>query len=254
MYAKETSMINKKECIAAFEKVGLQKDDIVLVHSALRALGPIDGKADTIIDALCEVIGPKGILAIPTHTFSVVNVKQPVFHQSLTPSNVGALTNVFRKRPGVIRGLHPTHSIAALGPRAAEFVSINAEDGTPCPLNSPYGRLREWGGKVLILGAKLSCCTFFHGCEEWAELPTAFNETPVQLYSITEQGEHISMPSYQHATNTWDQYPRLEPALLDIGALHIETLGEGELRLLDAKITADWLVPLLREDPSIIYQ
>jgi len=245
-------MKTRTELITAFRTAGLAAGDLVLVHSALRKLGPVEGGADTVIDALLEVVGNQGTLAMATHTFRLVNAVQPVFHQTLTPTNVGALSNVFRKRPGVLRSLHPTHSVAAIGPRAAEFVAGHEHDDTPCSATSPYGRLRDWGGKVLIIGVGLECCTFFHGCEQWAHLPGAVSATAVQLYSVTAAGQIIPVTAHPHYINTWDQYPRLEPHLIQLGALRVSYVGDCALRVLQAKPAADWLVARLSQDPSII--
>ncbi len=245
-------MPTRETLVDAFREVGVASGDVLLVHSALRKLGPVDGGADTVIDALLDVLGPEGTLVLPTHTWKVVNAGQPVFHQTLTPSNVGALTNVFRQRPGVLRSLHPTHSLAAVGPRAAALLEGHACDKTPCPADGPYGRLRDWGGKILMLGVGLQACTFFHGCEEWAGMSWAFKETPVRLYSLTASGETIPVDLHTHRVNTWDQYPRLEAPLLERGALRKTQHGDCELRLLDARRAADWLIARLRQDARIV--
>ena len=181
-----------------------------------------------------------------------MNDRQPVFHQTLTPSNVGTLTNVFRRRPGAVRSLHPTHSIAAIGPRAVALTEGHERDTTPCPAGGPYGRLREWGGKILIVGVGLECCTFFHGCEQWAGMPWAVARRPTELSSITADCRVIPVTMHRHFVNTWDQYPRLERELLAIGALRTRRFAGCDLRLLDARRTADWLVERLQRDPSII--
>ena len=74
-------MKTRTELITAFRTAGLAVGDLVLVHSALRKLGPVEGGADTVIDALLEVVGNQGTLAMATHTFRLVNAEQPVFHQ-----------------------------------------------------------------------------------------------------------------------------------------------------------------------------
>ncbi len=245
-------MLTKEELVTGFKNIGLAEGDIVLVHSALRKLGPVEGGAETIIDALLQVVGENGTVAVPTHTWKVVSGEQPVFHQTLTPSNVGALTNIFRLRHGAIRGLHPTHSIAAIGTRASELVSVNEDDDTPCSAESPYGKLRDWGGKVLIIGVGLECCTFFHGCEQWAGMPWAVTENTVAMYCIGADGKIIAKNMHHHFVNTWDQYPRLEPHLLQIGALKIGKIGDCDLCLLDCSVAAEWLIKQLQKDPAII--
>src|SRR5438128_1358524 len=42
-----------------FEGVGIRPGQTVLVHSALRTLGPVSGGADTVVDALLRVLGPR---------------------------------------------------------------------------------------------------------------------------------------------------------------------------------------------------
>jgi aminoglycoside 3-N-acetyltransferase len=245
-------MFSKENLKTAFRQAGLGNGDLVLVHSALRALGPVEGGADTVLDALLEILGPDGTLALPTHTFRVVTAAQPVFHQLLTPSNVGALSNVFRVRPGVVRGLHPTHSVAAIGPLAEKLLEGHEKALTPCSADSPYWRLREWGGKILIIGAGLNCCTLFHACEEFAGMKQVHDLQELRLFSITADNSIIPVSTRRHVLHTWDQYPLLEPDLISIGALSVTHLGTCALRLLDARAAADWLVPRLRRDPSLI--
>lgn len=245
-------MLTLNQLTNAFHRAGLRAGDLLLVHSSLRRLGPVEGRADAVLDALLSVIGPEGTLAMPTHTHGIVSEKQPVFHQTLSPATVGALPNVFRRRPGVVRGLHPTHSVAALGPRASAFVGGQELNDTPCPSNGPYGRLYDWDGKVLIIGEGLNCCTFFHHCEQRAGLPWAVRANPVQLFSIRDDGTVIPVRMHPHLVNTWDQFPRLEPHLLQVGALRVTHVGACPLRLLEARLAADWLVPLLQRDPGII--
>ncbi|MEK7415985.1 MAG: AAC(3) family N-acetyltransferase [Planctomycetota bacterium] len=236
----------------AFRAAGLGVGDLVLVHSALRKLGPIDGGADAVIDALLDTVGRDGTVAMPSHTWKVVNRDQPVFHQTLTPSNVGALSNIFRLRPAAVRSLHPTHSIAAIGPRALALTEGHERDRTPCPAGGPYERLCTWGGKVLIIGADLACCTLFHGCEEWASMPWVASRDAIPLTCIAADGRSIPVTMRGHITNTWDQYPRLEPHLIAAGALRVTQIHDCQLRLLDARLAADWLIERLRSDPSIV--
>lgn len=245
-------MLIKNELVTAFRNAGLTAGDLVLVHSSLRKLGPVEGGADTVLDALLEVLGQEGTLALPTHTFSVVTARQPVFHQSLTPSNVGTLSNVFRKRSGVVRGLHPTHSVAAIGPLAEKLVEGHEKETTPCSANSPYVRLRDWNGKVLIIGEGLQCCTLFHACEELAGMTQVCSPYLLELFSFTETNEVKPAPTRRHIVNTWDQFPSLEPQLIANGALNISSIGNCALRLLDARSACDWLVPELQKNPSLI--
>ncbi len=244
-------MLTIADLTTAFRAVGLTGGDTVLVHSSLRKLGPVEGGADGVIEALLAAVGGEGTVAVPTHSYANVHAMQPVFHQTLTPSIVGTLTNVFRNRPEAMRSLHPTHSVAAIGARAAEFVRDHEKDDTPCSPTSPYGKLITWGGKVLIIGRGLECCTFFHCCEELAACPWLFASS-AQLYSITAEGRVIPVPSRLHGNGVSDLYPLLEEALVNIGALTLGAAGGCSLRVVDARKSSEWLVAELRKDAELL--
>lgn len=238
----------------AFATAGLAANDTALVHSSLRRLGPVDGGAETVTEALLSVLGPDGTLAVPTHTWGTVHSGQPVFHEILTPSTVGALTNVFLRRPTAVRSLHPTHSVAAVGARAEDFVAGHEQDDTPCSPHSPYGRLIDWKGKVFIIGKGLECCTFFHcveeiaGCGAWS-----LSESRELLYSITLDGRVIQVPSRRHQNGVSDNYPRLEGFLIGEGILKLSTLGDCRLYCLDARSSAEWLAERLRANTKLLW-
>jgi aminoglycoside 3-N-acetyltransferase len=244
-------MWTREDLTPTFRAAGVKESGLLLVHSSLRRLGAVEGGADGVIDALLSSVGPAGTVAVPTHTWGTVNARQPVFHQTLSPFIVGTLTNVFRQRAGALRSLHPTHSVTALGARAAELIAGHELEDTPCSLTSPYGKLVSWGGQILFIGVDLSCCTFFHGCEQWAECPWLFSPQPEELFSITAAGNVLRVPSRRHAPEHPRRYPALEEPLLAAGILRLSTLGDCPLRLLDAKSAAEWLVPRLREDPCL---
>lgn len=247
-------MWTQRDLTTALRDLGLESGDTVLVHSSLRRLGPVEGGADGVIDALLAVVGAEGTVAVPTHTWDTVRAHQPVFHQLYSPSIVGTLTNVFRQRREAIRGLHPTHSVAAIGRRATEMVEGHERDATPCSWTSPYGRLAAWGGKILLVGVGLDVCTFFHGCEEWAGCPWLFTKEQESLYSIMADGAAIPVPSFRHAGPNPRRYPALETPLREIGALVSRHLGHCQLSLLDARKAADWLVAALRQEPCLVLE
>ena len=77
---------------------------------------------------------------LPTHTWSYINADNPKFYVDQSPSCVGILPELFRKRPGVVRSSHPTHSVAALGQDAKAFTNDDHRFDTPCARGSAWGR------------------------------------------------------------------------------------------------------------------
>ena len=49
-------------------RLGINNDDIVLVHSAMSSLGWVCGGAQTVITALIKAVGKDGTLVMPAHS------------------------------------------------------------------------------------------------------------------------------------------------------------------------------------------
>ena len=59
------NMLTKEMLVEALKGFEIEKDSILLVHSSLKALGQIDGGAETVIAALEETVCD-GTLVFPT--------------------------------------------------------------------------------------------------------------------------------------------------------------------------------------------
>ncbi|MEE9270746.1 MAG: AAC(3) family N-acetyltransferase [Candidatus Krumholzibacteria bacterium] len=164
--------VAKSQLVRDLTALGLETGDLLYVHSSLRALGFVDGGADTVIDALLDTVGPEGTLVFPTFTLvrgmkETLEARDHVFDPESSPSTVGKITNCFRARPGVRRSEHPTHSVAALGPLARELTETHLEEGMNFGKGTPFDKILRHGGKVVGLGVNFSPITFYHVFEEF---------------------------------------------------------------------------------------
>jgi len=152
-------------------RLGLAAGDVVFFHSSLKSLGWVEGGADAVVDAFLDVVGPKGLVIVPTLTSCFVgDESRATFDPGETPSRVGTITNALRRRPEAHRSAHPTHPIAAVGARAAELVQGHERTST-FGKDGPYRRYVDWGAKILFLGVDLRCNTTLHAIEDWLDLP-----------------------------------------------------------------------------------
>ena len=55
------------------EKSGLKRDDTILIHSSMKSMGEVEGRADTVLDVLMDYFGKDGLLVFPTLSYSNVN-------------------------------------------------------------------------------------------------------------------------------------------------------------------------------------
>ena len=177
-------MYSKSDLKADLTAMGLKGSETVIIHSSLKSIGEVENRADGILDALVEFF-KDGLLVFPSMSYNLVNAKQPVFSVRDTPCCVSMLPELFRRRPGVIRSLHPTHAVAAIGKDAAEFVAGHEKFDSPAHPESPWGKLYKRNAVILFVGTgTIHCNTYLHGVEEWLPVPgmlTDYHE-PLVVY------------------------------------------------------------------------
>jgi aminoglycoside 3-N-acetyltransferase len=161
--------LTRDDISRGLRELGLATGDSLIVHSSMRHLGPVEGGADAVIDAILEVIGPGGNLMLPTFNY-VSPVPSPHFDPEETPGRTGVLPEVGRKRAGAVRSLHPTHSVAVIGPDAGRLTAGHL-DQRVFGVGSPVDLLAQGGGKVLLLGVGQTSNSTIHVAEEHAGMP-----------------------------------------------------------------------------------
>lgn len=114
-------MVAKQDVFRFLEGCGVRHDDKVTVHCSLKAIGEIEGGADGLIDAFKEYLCD-GLFIVPTHTWDEVDSRHPFYDVKKSVPCIGVLAKVAAFRPDGVRSLHPTHSVAAFGKNAAEYV------------------------------------------------------------------------------------------------------------------------------------
>ena len=233
-----------------FKALGIKPGMSLLTHSSLRRVGPVEGGADTVIDALLEVLGPEGTLMMST-VGGNVNPDQPVFDVQNTPCTVGTLANVFRKREGVIRSLHPVHSICALGPKAKFFTEGHIDINTPWSPDSPYGKLMRNGGHILFLGTNFTCNTCIHALEIEARVPGLHTKNTSELYIHDYDGNVRTIQHHWHSPKK-DYFVDMEHVVEAAGGLKWGKVGLGFSRLVDAEILRATVLPILKSTPELV--
>ena len=154
----------------------------VLIHSSLSSAGYIIGGAKSVIRAIKSTFAGFTI-CFPTHTYCYPcnDGSCEVFDRSKTPSRVGAITNEFLREREHLRSLHPTHSLAAIGPVAQYFTSDHEECDTPCGRGTPYEKLIAQDCAVLMFCTTLNAYTLFHTAEDAANVSYLYEPTPYSL-------------------------------------------------------------------------
>lgn len=139
-----------------------------MVHASLRKLGPVEGRAAGVIDAIRLALGESGTMlmvlgAVTTEPFDAMTTPVDL-------NDMGVLAEQFRTYPGVRVNDHAADRFGAIGPLAAELLNDP-------PLHDYHGpssvmhRFTDLGGRVLRLGADIDTVTLCHWAEYLADVP-----------------------------------------------------------------------------------
>jgi aminoglycoside 3-N-acetyltransferase len=227
------------------------KSKIVLVHSSLSACGQISGGPQTVIRALLDWARPRTI-AMPTHSYSYPAKQGQLssFSAKNSPSLVGAITELFRQYPDVVRSGHPSHSLACLGPMAKTICVGHSTSVTPCGLGTPYASLLASDSAVLLFGAKLDSYTLFHTAEDEASVPYLYYE---ESFRCLLQDDSLICTTRRQDMNVVRRFEWMENWFKNRHLLLRIPLGRGYLLFIpDAAAAHAALVSQLREEPFFL--
>jgi aminoglycoside 3-N-acetyltransferase len=246
-------MYTKKDITDHIIELGIAKDDTLLIHSSMKAIGEVEGGADTVLDAFMEFL-KEGLLIFPTHTWAQMNNEYRIFNVATEPSCVGLLTNLFFKRHGVIRSWHPTHSVAAYGQDAFDYISGEENSDTPCPRTGCWGKLYDRKAKILFLGCSPKKNTYLHGVEEWNQIENRLTDAYRPYQIMTPEGKMIDRPMRGHYNPIGDiskNYDKMMPPFLHHGIAKEGRIGAAKCYLCDAVGMAELTSSYLQRDPDL---
>lgn len=232
-------MIHSKDSLKEnLREMGLLSSDAIMIHSSMKSIGEVENGADTVVDALMEYFSD-GLLMMPTHTWAQMSEDYNVFDPENEPACVGILPNLFMKREGVVRSLHPTHSMAVCGKEAKEYILKEETCTTPCTPGGCWDRLKDVHAKILLVGVNHIKNTYIHSVEEVFDVPERLTQKPVAFRIKMPDGVLKEVSVHRHynpyTAHISESYDKLTQAFYETGAAKKVKFGDAECILCEAK-------------------
>ena len=230
-------MVTIEELKQQIQAMGIQPDDTVLIHTSLRAVGPVEKGADGVIDAFCQYL-KDGLFLVPTHTWADVGKENPVYDVRTAVPCIGTLPTVAAFRKDGFRSLHPTHSMWGYGKDAEEFLRGEEKAGSPGPVGFAWERLAHRNAKILLIGVGNNRNTFIHAVDEIADIPNRLQPEATEITIYDHQGNaHHTLFRGHYCTDTSDvsaQFVNFDRAFTEKGVWKEGKLGNAKVMIVDS--------------------
>ena len=227
----------KEDLMQHLSEMGFDGTESIMVHSSMKSIGAVEGGADTVVDAFMEYFA-EGLFMTPAHTWKQMSAEYSVFNPATEPACVGIIPNIFMKKPGVVRSLHPTHSIAAYGKDAVEYIKGEENVTTPCAVGGCWERLRDRNAKILLVGVTHARNTFIHAIEEVYDVPERLTEEPVDFQIVMPDGSIKEVAMHRHynrlTAHISEEFDKMLEGYFVTGAAKKVRFGDAECILCDA--------------------
>jgi aminoglycoside 3-N-acetyltransferase len=236
------------ELVSGLRRLGVRPGMALEVHCSLSQFGPVEGGADTVIDALIQAVGQDGAIVMPSFRLSKnlpltdedrqldLTLKIRILPEDAEHSAMGIVDDIFRKRPDVITG-SGIFRFSAWGRGAARHVT-------------GLQHLIDSGGYALLLGVDIYALSAMHTVED--VLPEAirarFRPSPEALARYPANEWFIE--AWSPAAKPWYQ---IQAAAYAQGYIADTTIGQARCLLLPVRPVVSLYRQALLERPFELY-
>jgi aminoglycoside N3'-acetyltransferase len=226
-------------------QLGLEKDQIVEVHSSLSSFGWVEGGASTVIDALINVIGDQGSIVMSAYPVSKpiplseeekawgILAKVQTYEEDYRgPTGMGVIADIFCQRPGTVLG-PKWHRVCAWGRHSER-------------LSQGYHVLMDMNGWVLLLGVDIRRCSCMHQAEEYP-LPQEID----RYFTIPDEirGKYPDDIYLAYCPTPDDAWLKIQAAAEQQNMIRIGQIGNATCRFFKAKPVVEMYGEVRRTDP-----
>ena len=243
-----------EKLVGDLHDMGVKAGDTLLVHSGFRTINAENPLQ--VIEALKKAVTSEGTLMMPSFPggseFMLAQAGTVVDTRD-RKSDCGVITETFRKQSGVKRSLSPGHCMAAWGKNAEMLLAGHEKCRVSAGKGSPFEKLIELRGKILLIGTGNDHNTTLHYVENTHGAPTV---SRILFYPsvIDSNGKRILVPTYPHMPGLPRKYGTVDAELNAAGIQQQGKFGDAELRVIDAFAMNELIGAAIEKDHCYLIQ
>lgn len=222
--------------------IGINATDTLLVHANFGPDSGFQGTPLELASAFAEVVGDKGnllMVSIPFRggAYDYLTLGKP-FNVKKTISMMGLVTEMFRRREGTLRSLHPTHPVLAYGKDARWLTEGHEGCLYPCGRGTPFEKFHRLKGKILFFDVPFRSITFFHYVEDLLRDRLPFPVYSERLFSVPvvdAKGDSRVVQTYAFNSSVRRMAEKLESEMERQAKVRHGRVGNSRFRLVTAE-------------------
>ncbi len=247
--------LTKKAIIHDLKKLGLERGIAVEVHSSLKSIGFVEGGAQTVINALMDVVSEEGAIVMSAYLVTPliplteeekrigITAKVRKFDEHANcKSGMGVIVDTFCKLPNTYLG-KGINRVCAWGHNA----KLHSQG---------YEYLLSIDGWVLLIGVDIHRCSCMHTAEDKVELPKEIDEhfqLPEEIQRQYPRADWYVEYQDPHKTLPEDAWGKVQSEAERRGLIRRGYIGQAECRLFKAQPVVDIYEEFLRKDPFRLF-
>jgi aminoglycoside 3-N-acetyltransferase len=148
--------------------------EVLMVHSSINHMMPMyQGTPLELVKMLVDFCGRERTLAMPAFNFGDARYggafaslrARPFFDLRRTASQMGLVTELFRRMPSTVQSRHPVYRISACGPHAKDLVEGHEFATDPAGQSTPFDYMTKVKTRIIGIGKTYQVLTQAHHVE-----------------------------------------------------------------------------------------
>jgi len=242
--------VTHSQIVAGLADLGIRPTSHLMIHASLSRFGHVEGGAPTVVAALREAAGAEGAVIVPSFRDAIRSAHYALREcesscpRTLCPSRERGFTGIIgetvREQEDALRSCHPTHSWVGVGAGARFLLEGHGKSPTPCGKESPFFRLMQQDGVVVLLGVGFNSLTNIHAVEDIRNVP--------YLSAIDRKRRHATYTTSGRRIQY--RFPELlERACEAAGIIRSTQIGAATCHALRARDLGSFLWVITEDDP-----
>ena len=241
-YVNTFKSFTAKDLKSKLRELGISRTDTLMVHANFNPDSGFKGAPIDVVNTFVDYLGDKGnflMVSIPFRgpSYDYLKKNKP-FKVNKTLSLMGLITEMFRRKKGTLRSLHPTHPVLAYGKDAEWLVADHEKCLYQCGAGSPFEKFREMKGKILFYDVSFGAITFYHYVEDIIKDKLPFEVYDKELFKVKafdKNNNECVIETYVYNPRIKRNAFKLEAEMIKRDLVKKSKIGNASLILVNAE-------------------